>query len=587
MKTFRKILFLLSSREKKQVFLLVLMILVMAILDTIGVASILPFMAILTNPSLIETNGFLNSLFKFSMSFGVENNQQFLFFLGLLVLILLIASLSFKALTTYVQLRFVHMRDYSICKRLVEGYLRQPFTWFLNRNSAELGKTILSEVGQVINTCIKPLIELIAKGMVAIAIIILLIVTDPKLALTVGFLLGGFYGAIYYFARNFLNQIGKERLYNNNLRFKTLSEAFGAIKEVKVGGLEQKYTKQFSNAAKPFARTQALAQIIGQLPRYILEAIGFGGIMLIILYLIKQKGNFNSALPIISMYVFAGYRLMPAVQQIYASFTNITFVNSALDKLYDDFSTLKELNINQDNGFFSINKSINLNDIHFNYPNTSRTALKGINLSIPAKKIVGFIGATGSGKTTTVDIILGLLEPQKGTLEIDENIITKQNLRAWQRCVGYVPQNIYLSDDTVEANIAFGEEVNNINTEAVKNASKIANLHMFVTEELSLKYQTKIGERGVRLSGGQRQRIGIARALYHKPQVLIFDEATNALDNQTEIEVMDAINNLSKNITIILIAHRLKTLKNCDIIFKFKNGKIIDKGSFKEIITDS
>ena len=285
MKTFRKILFLLSSREKKQVFLLVLMILVMAILDTIGVASILPFMAILTNPSLIETNGFLNSLFKFSMSFGVENNQQFLFFLGLLVLILLIASLSFKALTTYVQLRFVHMRDYSICKRLVEGYLRQPFTWFLNRNSAELGKTILSEVGQVINTCIKPLIELIAKGMVAIAIIILLIVTDPKLALTVGFLLGGFYGAIYYFARNFLNQIGKERLYNNNLRFKTLSEAFGAIKEVKVGGLEQKYTKQFSNAAKPFARTQALAQIIGQLPRYILEAIGFGGIMLIILYL--------------------------------------------------------------------------------------------------------------------------------------------------------------------------------------------------------------------------------------------------------------------------------------------------------------
>lgn len=587
MKTFKKILFLLSSREKKQVFLLVLMILVMAILDTIGVASILPFMAILTNPSLIETNAFLNSLFKFSMSLGVENNQQFLFFLGLLVLILLIVSLSFKALTTYVQLRFVHMRDYSICKRLVEGYLRQPFAWFLNRNSAELGKTILSEVAQVINTCIKPLIELIAKGMVTIAIIILLIVTDPKLALTVGFLLGGFYGAIYYFARNFLNQIGKERLYNNNLRFKTLSEVFGAIKEVKVGGLEQKYTKQFSNAAKPFARTQALAQIIGQLPRYILEAIGFGGIMLIILYLIKQKGNFNSALPIISMYVFAGYRLMPAVQQIYASFTNITFVNSALDKLYDDFSTLKELNINQDKGFLSINKSINLNDIHFNYPNTSRTALKGINLSIPAKKIVGFIGATGSGKTTTVDIILGLLEPQKGTLEIDENIITKQNLRAWQRCVGYVPQNIYLSDDTVEANIAFGEEVNNINTEAVKNASKIANLHKFVTEELSLQYQTKIGERGVRLSGGQRQRIGIARALYHQPQVLIFDEATNALDNQTEIEVMDAINNLSKNITIILIAHRLKTLKNCDIIFKFKNGKLIDKGSFKEIVTDS
>ena len=194
------------------------------------------------------------------------------------------------------------------------------------------------------------------------------------------------------------------------------------------------------------------------------------------------------------------------------------------------------------------------------------------------------MGVTGSGKTTTVDIILGLLEPQKGMLEVDEKIITKQNVRSWQRSVAYVPQYIYLSDDTVAANIAFGVESKKINQDMIEKSAKIAELHKFVTDELPKKYQTIIGERGIRLSGGERQRIGIARALYHNPQVLIFDEATSALDNQTEQAVMDAVNNLGKDITIILIAHRLSTVKNCDIIFKFENGRLVDQGSFDEII---
>ena len=584
MQSLKKIFFVLTPRERKHAGLLLLMILIMALLDMIGVASILPFMAVLANPDIVQTNVILNKMFQASAIFEVENNQQFLFALGVLVFVLLVTSLTFKAITTYVQVRFVQMREYSIGKRLVEGYLHQPYSWFLNRHSADLGKTILSEVSQVIGNGINPLLEVIAKGMVAIALIVLLIITDPKLALIVGLSLGLTYGLIFYFSRSFLNRIGKESLKNNQLRFTVVSEAFGAAKEIKVGGLEKTYVGLFSDSAKCFAQSAASSAIIRQLPRFILEAIAFGGIMLVILYLMAKTGSFNNALPIISLYVFAGYRLMPALQQTYASLTQLTFVGPSLDALTDDIKNLKPFNSNQVQGVFSLNKEITLKKIHYNYPNTSRTALKDINLSITAKTTVGLVGATGSGKTTTVDIILGLLEAQKGILEVDGKIITKQNARAWQRSIGYVPQHIYLSDDTVAANIAFGVERKNINQEAVEKACKIANLDEFIINDLPKNYETTIGERGVRLSGGQRQRIGIARALYHNPEVLILDEATSALDNQTEKAVMDAINNLSKNITIILIAHRLSTVKSCDKIFLLEKGELKNKGTFEELI---
>ena len=584
MQTLKKLLYLLSSGERKSALLLLVMMLIMALLDMIGVASILPFMVVLTNPSLIETNIFLDKLFQTLSVFGVENNQQFIFALGVLVLVLLILSLVFKALTTYYQTRFVLMREYSVGKRLVKEYLYQPYTWFLNRHSADLGKTILSEVSGVIGNGLKPLLELIAKSLITIALIILLLLADPKLALIVGFSLGAAYLLIFSFVRSFLNQIGKDRLKNNQLRFTAVAEAFSAVKEVKVGGLEQTYIERFSNSAKTFAQNQASASVVALLPRFALEAIAFGGVMLLILYLIKQTGNFNNALPVISLYVFAGYRLIPALQQIYTSFTKLTFFGPGLDNIYNDLKSLKKFDSNHKQDILSFNKVINLKNVYYSYPNASRTALQNISLSIPAKTIIGLVGVTGSGKTTTVDIILGLLEAQKGTLEVDGQVITKKNLRAWQQSIGYVPQHIYLSDDTVAANIAFGRDSKYINQEAVAKASKIANLHDFVINELPKQYQTTIGERGVRLSGGQRQRIGIARALYHNPKVLIFDEATSALDSLTERAVMDAVNNLGKDKTIILIAHRLSTVKKCDKIFLLENGKIKNEGNFEELL---
>ena len=583
MQTFKKLLFLLSPDERKNAGFLLIMIMMMALLDVIGVASILPFMAVLTNPSIIETNLILNTMFQFSKIFGIENSQQFIFTLGILVFLLLVFSLTFKALTTYIQMRFVLMREYSIGRRLIKGYLHQPYSWFLSRHSADLGKTILSEVGEVIGLGLGQMMDLIAKGVVVMALITLLIIVDPKLAIIVGSSLAGIYFFIFYFIREYLRRIGNKRLDNNQLRFTAVSEAFSAAKEVKVGGLEQTYIKSFSDSAKIFAQSQASSQVVSQLPRYILEAIAFGGILLITLYIMALKGSFNSALPVISLYVFAGYRLMPALQQIYSSFTRLAFVGPSLDKLTSDIKNLKPFNEKQDKGVLSLNKAITLKNIHYEYPNASRTALKNINLSILAKSTVGIIGATGSGKTTTVDIILGLLEPQKGTLEVDGKVITQHNSRSWQRSIGYVPQHIYLSDDTIAANIAFGVEPHDIDLVAVEKAAKIANLHNFLIDELPEQYQTTIGERGVRLSGGQRQRIGIARALYYNPNILILDEATSALDSQTEKAVMDAVNNLRKDITIIIIAHRLATIKKCDKIFLLEKGHIKNEGTFEEL----
>ena len=586
MQNFKKFLYLLTPHERKSAALLLFMILMMAILEMIGVMSILPFMAVVTNPNITETNLILNSMFKVSKVFGVENNQEFLLALGFVVFMLLVFSLSFKAFTAYFQTRFVQMRQYSIGKRLLEGYLRQPYSWFLSRHSADIGKTILSETSEIIGSGINPLLHLIASSMVTITLVTLLFLADPKLALIVGVSIGSCYGIILIFARRYLKKIGNDRLKNNELRFLAINEAFTAAKEVKLGGLEKVYINRFSHPAFIFAQKQASASIIRQLPRFILEGIAFGGVLLVILYLIAQRGGFNEAIPILSLYVFAGYRLFPAIQQIYASFTQITFSSASLDRLYNDIKNLKPYSSNKTEGTLTFNKRIELKNINYNYPNNSKSTLKNISLIINAKSTVGMMGVTGSGKTTIIDIIIGLLEPQTGTLEIDNKIINSQNLKNWQRNIGYVPQNIFLADRSVAANIAFGVDPKNINLKAVEKASKIANLHNFVTNELTKGYDTIIGENGVRLSGGQRQRIGIARALYHDPQVLILDEATSALDNQTEQVVMEAVNKLRKDITIILIAHRLTTLKNCDNIFKIQRGQLVNQGKFEELINE-
>lgn len=584
MKTLNKLLTLLSPPERKRAGTLMAITLVMALLDMLGVASILPFMAVLANPELVQTNAALNSAFTISSQIGIDNIEQFLFALGVLVFVLLVVSLAFKALTAHMQINFVLMREYSIGKQLVEGYLHQPYSWFLNRHSADLGKTILSEVGAVIHGGMLPLMILLAQTMVALTLLILLIIVDPLLALSVGVVLGLAYAGIFAIMSGWLKRLGQERVDANKERFTAVSEAFGAAKEVKVGGLEQVFIQRFAKPAMIYAKGQATAQVIAQLPRFVLEAIAFGGMLLVILYLMSQNGSFVASLPIIALYAFAGYRLMPALQQIYGAFTQLRFAGPALDALHQDISSLQAANCQQDHlSSCPLTQAITLSQVSYCYPDAPQPALSGVDLSIPARSTVGLVGATGSGKTTTVDVILGLLEPQEGHLNVDNQRITATNRRSWQRSIGYVPQHIHLADDSVAANIAFSVNAGDIDNQAVERAAKIANLHEFVIDDLPQGYATIIGERGVRLSGGQRQRIGIARALYHNPQVLILDEATSALDNLTERAVMDAVSNLGHDITVILIAHRLSTVQQCDQIYLLERGEVKAKGTFEEL----
>lgn len=581
-KNINQIFYLLTRNERKKSFLVLGLILIMAVLDMVGVASILPFIAVISNPEVIETNYVVNQLYIYLKNFGIETNEEFFFSLGVIVFILLVSSLSFKAFSSYVQIRFSLMCEYSIAKRLIEGYLHQPYIWFLNRNSADLGKTVLSEVGQVVNGSLITLINLINYSAIIFFIILLLFAVDFKLTLSIILFLGFSYGLIYKLVRHLLKNIGEKRIKANELRFTSISEAFGASKEVKVGNLEDVYIKRFSVPAKNYANYNSISFIVSMLPRFAIEAVSFGGMLLLILYFMKL-GNFINILPLITLYAFAGYRILPAAQAVYSAVVVSKYNQPALNALYEDMKNLKAPNYNKDKLKLFPNKSIRLKNINFNYPNTKRTSLKNINLEILAGTTVGLVGETGSGKTTTVDIILGLLEAQTGTLEIDGQIIDKNNVRKWQRSIGYVPQQIYLADDSVVANIAFGVEPEEIDHHSVKKAAKIANIDKFIMNELPDQYQTKIGERGVRLSGGQRQRIGLARALYHEPEVLVLDEATSALDNITEQSVMKSIAETSNNITSIFIAHRLTTIKNCDNIFLFEKGELKAQGNFDKL----
>ena len=585
--TYRKIFDLLDRRERYRFVLLLGMILVMSLLEVAGVASIIPFLAVLSDPQMIHETPYLQVAYD---GLGFQSDRAFLLFLGGIVFGVVVFGLAFKAVTLYALTRFSMLRIYSISTRLFGVYLSQPYVWFLSRHSADLSKTILSEVGQVIGKSVLPALTLLAHITVVIALAVLLFLMDPVVVTVVVAVLVGSYGLIYFGIRRLLTRIGEQRVHANRERYQSANEAMGGIKDIKMLGLEDAYFRRFRQPAAIFARVEALAAILGEIPRYVLEAVAFGGMLIILLVLLaRADGRLEEVIPLLGVFAFAGMRMFPAMQKVYFSFTQLRFGGYALDALHRELTESRPAHPlpAQPGEALDLTQCLELEDVHYSYPGAEKPALNGLEIRINAFTTVGIVGGSGAGKTTAVDVILGLLSPQQGVLRVDGAVITEQNRRAWQRSIGYVPQHIFLSDDTIAANIAFGVPRNRIDRDAVKHAARLSELDRFVMEELPQGYETKVGERGVRLSGGQRQRIGITRALYYDPSVLVFDEATSALDNLTERAVMDAVHNLTGAKTVIMIAHRLTTVQGCTEIILMEEGQVVARGSYAELIEGS
>lgn len=589
MNILKKILSLLSQRERKRLFLLFAAMALTGVAEVAGIAPIMPFLSLIMNPDQLDKNNYIKWLYDI---LNFQSLSRFLIFLGITVLAILVISNIIMFLSVYALSRFAWMRNHTLSVRLLSNYLYKPFVFYLNKNTTSLGKNIISEVQETVNGVLIPIIQIFSRGIVSLLIFILLFTVNPILALILLSVFGGSYILIYQIVRKRLNKISKLRFQANSERFKAVSVAYSDIKQLKLLGSEEFFIDNYSKPSFEYARLQSANQVISLFPRHIMEVISLGGVLVVVLYLLLSTGGFQEFLPLVGLYAFATYRLVPSVQIIFTSIAQIRFNSKALEMLYNDmnesesetemFSAIK-------NNFHSVmlKKEFELKDIQFYYPYTDKPVIDNINVKIKANSSVGFVGATGSGKTTIANIILGLLKPSAGELLVDGLLIDEENISSWQQNLGYIPQDINLYDDTVEQNIAFGIRKENIDIKAVEIASKIANIHDFILNELPNGYKTIIGERGIRLSGGQRQRIGIARALYRDPKVLVLDEATSALDNITEVEVFKAIKNIAKTKTIIIIAHRLTTVKECDYIYLFKNGKIIESGNYEYLIETS
>jgi ABC-type multidrug transport system fused ATPase/permease subunit len=578
----KKIIDFLTFEEKKNAFFLFFLVLVMSIFDMLGIASILPFITILVNPDIIDTNEFLNFLYNKSILIGIENKKGFLLAAGFAVLAMFFFSIILRSLTTYCQIKFNLMREFSIGKRLMSIYLNQSYSWFVNKNSSSIGKNILSEVSQIIFQAITPITNILVYSSISLSIISLLFYVDPVLSLSVGAIFSMSYLIVFYLIKSTLSDLGSKRFKANEERFKVVSEAFGAFKDIKIRNLENCYLERFKGPAFLYAKSQLAGQLIAVLPRFFLEAISFGGLVLIILILIMSDKNISTIVPIISLYALAGYRLLPAIQTIYISFTQLRVAKVAIDNLHKDLKLLKIKETKINNIPIILKKNIKLNNIDFSYIGSAEKIFKNFCIEINAFEKVGIVGTTGCGKTTLIDLILGILKPDNGKILIDDQLVEETNIDSWQKNIGYVPQNIFLSDCSIASNIAFGEKMENIDHKLIESVSKTANLHEFIIN-LPEKYNTFVGERGIRLSGGERQRIGIARALYQKPKVLIMDEATSALDNYTEKLVMDSLKNVGNDITKIIVAHRLSTVKDCDTIFVLNKGNLVAQGKYEDL----
>lgn len=578
-----KVNYILDRAQKIKLVILLIVIFIGAFVELLGVSSIMPLINVATDSNAVEKTWYLTKIRDF---FGFTEEKQIVVFLSVILIVIYIIKNIYVTMQYNVQYKFIFNNQRRLAVKMMNAYMHQNYLFHVSRNVAELQRNVTEDVNGFY-TVVLNILQLIAEVSVCVVLVIYLMNTDIMTTIVVAVLIlifAIFFGIIF---KKVLVKKGQENRQVSISLTKWVLQSFSGIKEIKVMNKEKYFLDNYSKTYKRFTVLQRQQTMLSFISRPTMETMCICGLLLtLIVKMVWLNENVADFIPALSVFAVAAFRMLPSFNRISGYMSTIMFNRAAVDVLYKDLIDIANLNINSSEQNMNseikvISKGIDIRNISFKYPNTKKWVLRNLSMHIEPNTSVALIGASGAGKSTLADIILGVLEPQQGDIVVDNTNI-KDNLAAWHKCIGYIPQIIYLMDDTIKANIAFGLEKDEVNEGNLWKAIQEAQLEQFV-KSLPEGLDTVIGDRGVKLSGGQRQRIGIARALYNQPTVLILDEATSALDNETEKEVMQAIDGLKGSRTLIIIAHRLTTIKNCDFIYEVKNSEIIER-KYEEIL---
>jgi ATP-binding cassette subfamily C protein len=557
--------------------------------EVLGIGLILPFIGVLSNPQVIHENDKLQWLYAL---LGVRSVEQFLVVASIALLVLYVLKNAYLAVLGYLQYRFVFNKQAALSSRLFQSYLQVPYSFHLQRNSSELLKNFATEISGLFTGVLTPLFLLISEGFVLALIVVLLFSLEPLVTLGTLLVLGAATMIFHFFLRSTLKASSQKRALHSGMRLKWVNQGLGSLKEIKILGREDFFMRAFEHSSDEYAKASRIFSTVNQLPRLFIETVAISGVLMVVIIILLREMDLRQAIPLLALFAVAALRLMPSITRMFSAVASIRFYLPTVEAVYRDLQLVSGASKEPPSsvpaervGKPRFAGEIALREVSFSYPDSPGAAVKDVSLAIPKGSSVAFVGHSGAGKSTLVDLILGLFAPQKGRILVDGNDIQTMR-KSWQRCIGFVPQTIYLLDDSIRRNIAFGVEDGLIDDVKVMNAVRRAQLEKLV-ESLPHGLDTVTGERGVRLSGGERQRIGIARALYHEPEVLVLDEATSSLDSATENEITETLNRLGGEKTLIFIAHRLSTVKSCDRLFFMQNGTIVDSGTYDELIQNN
>ena len=573
---------IIDERDRRNFAFVTFLIVLTSLIDSLSLVSVFPFLKLLSSPEIIQENEYVNRVYT---ELGFENNESFFFFAGFGVFFFFTLSAVVRGYISWKVSQFTLRQNYKFTVKLFRKYLNRPYSFFLTRSSNDLNSHLLTNVNNVVAGIMMPILTILSSVLVSTWLLAVLLYNTPWVATVTLGIVGGIYLLINKLIKNKVAGYSKELVEISKSLYQNLNEAFGGIKELKYLNRNEVFVKKYDEAYRRHTETYVSYNTIGAFSPISIEVLGIGGIIFSSLILLKASSNFVEVVPLLGMFALVLKKLVPTFNSIFASFLKIKLNTVALKLIHQDFvhDKYEKEQKENDKSRMSLQDKIELKNVTFFYPETQEPTLKNMNVTIKNHSSVAFIGETGSGKTTTIDLLMGLLHPQAGELRIDDKTIDQTNREQWQNSIGYVPQNVFLTEDSIAHNIAFGDE--EVDLEMVKQACSLAKISSFI-EKLPQGYDTNIGERGVKLSGGQRQRLGIARALYRNPDVIVLDEATNSLDPETEKKIMEEINQLTGQKTIIMIAHRLSTVENCDHIYKLKDGKILVEGRFHEVVSN-